>query len=345
MANLVLAKQYGKATPANFPEFESAKSEGVTLRVSFRNASKGLKTTDDKPPRAFAIAGEDGKYHDAEATISGASVILRANAVARPRTVRYAWAQAPGVNLTNDAGLPPAPFRSDKLPVVGQQMTWKELPSKKELATMADGASLAAAVTTSNWIASSDADVAELLKDKQMVTVSPRTCAIRFMDKPQRGMTESPTLLWTTLPGGAAKSLDATKGMTAEVQVQPSVIAHPLRGFDLEVGLKQQDGRLRRYLLSISPMQVRAFARNEVHIVRGDADNARERVACRIAVRPDGVAQVYMGDEPITLLEGELLDKDAPAASYVRIGKGVEGGEYIATIIHAAFDAGGAFAP
>ena len=348
MADLILARQYGKPTPANFPELESAKPEGGTLRVTFRNAGKALKTTDGQAPRAFAIAGDDGKYHDATATLSGTSVILRSDGVAKPRTVRYAWAQAPGVNLTSDTGLPPAPFRTDKLPVVGQHMMWQPLPSKKDLATTIDGASLARDVKSANWVAtSSAAGVAALLKDKQMVTVSPRTCAIRFMDKPQRGMTESPTLLWTTTPDGQAKAIDAKKGVTAEVLVQSSVIAHPLRGFDLEVGLKQPDGKLRRYLMSISPMQIRAFGRNEVHVVRAEADNSRQRIAFRIAVRPDGVAQVYADDQKLTLLEGELLDADenVPQASYVRIGKSVEGGEYIATVVHAAFDAAGAFAP
>jgi hypothetical protein len=224
-------------------------------------------------------------------------------------------------------------------------MTWQELPSKRELATTTDGATLGGAVKSSDWVASSDADIAELLKNDKMVTVSTRTFAFKFMDKPQRGMTDSPMLNWTTLPGGAAQSLSADKGMTAEVLMQPSVMAHPLRGFDVEIGLKQSDGTMRRYLLSISPTQLRSYAHNEVRIIRGDADNARERVAYRIAVRPDGVAQVYRAGEKVTLLEGELLAKDAPEASYVRVGKGVEGGEYIATIVHAAFDTGGAFAP
>jgi sialate O-acetylesterase len=348
-ADVILARQYGKPTPATFPELESATPENGTLRVTFRNAGKALKTTDGQPPRGFAIAGEDGKYHDATATLSGTSVILRADGVPKPRTLRYAWAQAPGVNLVSDIGLPPAPFRTDKLPVVGQHVTWQSLPSKKELATTIDGGTLAREAKSANWLATSSADdVAALLKDKQMVTASPRSCAIRFMDKPQRGMTESPTLLWTTTPDGAAKAIDAKKGVTAEVLVQSSVIAHPLRGFDLEVGVKQPDGKLRRYLLSISPMQIRAFGRNEVHVVRAEADNARQRIAFRIAVRPDGVAQVYADDEKLTLLEGELVDAgddNVSEASYVRVGKGVEGGEYIATVVHAAFDAAGAFAP
>ena len=345
MADLVLAQQYGRAIPASYPEPESVTPDGDALRVTFRNAGAALKTTDGQPPRAFAIAGEDGRYHEAQATISGGSVLLRAEAVPKPCTVRYAWAQAPGVNLTSAAGLPAAPFRTDSLPVIGQHIAWQDLPARNELAIVVDGGSLAREVRSEHWIASSSADVAALLADKRMVTASPRTCAIRFMDKPQRGMTESPTLVWTTAPGGAAQSIDPRKGMTAEVVVQSSVIAHPLRGFDLEVGLKQPDGSLRRYLLSISPMQIRAFARNEVHIVRVEADNARQRIPFRIAVRPDGVAQVYAGGEPLTLLEGERIETEVPESSYVRIGKGVEGGEYIATIVQAAFDTEGAFAP
>ena len=54
-------------------------------------------------------------------------------------------------------------------------------------------------------------------------------------------------------------------------------------GFDIEVGLKRADGSLRRYTLSVLPMRLHAFLRNELHIVRNDLDNARQRAAYRLA--------------------------------------------------------------
>jgi hypothetical protein len=262
--------------------------------------------------------------------------------------VRYAWAQAPGVNLFNDSGLPVPPFRTDKQPVCGQEMTWQDLPSKKELATVTSGGELAAAVESADWIASSDGDVGKLLADKKMVIASPNRSELRFLDKPTRGITESPVLLWTTKPTGAAQALNLSKGMTAEVAIQSSAVGHPLRGFDLEVGLKQSDGKMLHYLISVLPMKLHAFKRNELHVVRADLDNARQRIAYRLAVRPDGVAQLYMDGQRVGLLDGEVIDKPTPGMpehSYVRVGKGVPEGEYITSILHAAFDASGAYAP
>jgi hypothetical protein len=244
-------------------------------------------------------------------------------------------------------GLPLAPFRTDKLPVTGSQFAWQELTRKPDLATTTDGGTLAKSAESDDWAATSSAkDVGKLLADKQMLTVSARSCALRFLDKPQRNITDSPALLWTTKPDGSARSIDAARGVTAEVLIQPSVVADPLRGFDLEVGLKQSDGTMRRYLISILPMRLHAFMRNELHIVRDDLDNARVRAAYRLAIRPDGVAQLYMGQERIGLLEGTFIEgKDVPQQSYVRVGKSFEDGEYTVTLLHAAFDTGGAFAP
>jgi hypothetical protein len=348
MADLVLGKQYGKNTWAGYPTFESMKVEGGAVRIKFRDVGKSLKTSDGEPPNAFAVAGEDGKYFDAEAKIDGAAeVVVKSKDVSKPVSVRYAWAQAPGVNLFNEAGLPVPPFRTDKQPVCGQQMTWQELPSKKALANVTSGGELAAAVEGADWVASSDGDVSKLLADKKMVIPSPNRCELRFLDKPQRGITESPTLVWTTKPS-AVGSMSLSKGMTAEVAIQSSAGAQPLRGFDLEIGLKKPDGQMLHYLISVLPMKMHAFKRNELHVIRADLDNARQRIVYRLAVRPDGVAQIYMDDRPIALLEGEEVSTEKggkPDASYVRVGKGVPEGEYIVSIIHAAFDTSGAYSP
>jgi sialate O-acetylesterase len=349
MADLVLGKQYGKNTWDGYPTLESAKVEGNALRIRFKDVGKGLKTNDGKAPNAFALAGDDGKYFDAEAKIDGAAeVVVKSKDVNKPVSVRYAWAQAPGVNLFNDAGLPVPPFRTDKQLVCGQEMTWRDLSSKSELATVASGGSLAAAVESADWTASSDGDVSKLLADNKVVIASPNRCEVRILDKPTRGMTDSPTLIWTTKPTGAAQTLSPSKGATAEIMIQSSAGGHPLRGFDLEVGLKQADGKMLHYLISVLPMKLHAFKRNELHVVRADLDNARQRIAYRLAVRPDGVAQLYMDGQRIGLLDGEVIDKPAPGMpehSFVRIGKAVPEGEYIISIIHAAFDTSGAYAP
>ncbi len=60
------------------------------------------------------MAGEDRKFHWADARIDGDSVVVSSPDVAHPIAVRYCWANNPeGTNLFNAAGLPAAPFRSD----------------------------------------------------------------------------------------------------------------------------------------------------------------------------------------------------------------------------------------
>ncbi|MCX7887364.1 MAG: sialate O-acetylesterase, partial [Verrucomicrobiae bacterium] len=65
----------------------------------------------------FAIAGEDRRWHRADARILGNTVVVRSEKVKQPVAVRYAWANNPDCNLYNRAGLPASPFRTDDWPV------------------------------------------------------------------------------------------------------------------------------------------------------------------------------------------------------------------------------------
>ncbi len=113
LSRIALAKNYDRKIEFSGPQFESATIDGSTIRVKFTHAD-GL-TAKDGPLKTFEIAGIDGNYLPAEATISGDAVIVKNSAVTSPVTVRYAWANYPeGCNLINGAGLPAAPFRSDK---------------------------------------------------------------------------------------------------------------------------------------------------------------------------------------------------------------------------------------
>ena len=85
------------------------------IRLKFSHA-EGL-TTKDGPLKWFTIAGADQKFVSAEATIEGDTVVVRSAEAAAPVAVRYAWDNYPeGCNLYNAAGLPAAPFRTDRWP-------------------------------------------------------------------------------------------------------------------------------------------------------------------------------------------------------------------------------------
>ncbi len=112
LALWALADSYGKPVVKSGPLYESFAVERGAVRLRFRYAS-GLKTSDGKPPRAFAIAGADRRWRWAEARIDGDTVLVSSAVVPQPVAVRYAWAENPEATLQNAAGLPASPFRTD----------------------------------------------------------------------------------------------------------------------------------------------------------------------------------------------------------------------------------------
>ncbi len=98
------------------PEYSSFRTEGKVVKISFapETVPDVLRTIDGLPPQHFYVAGEDRIFHKAAARIVGREVWLQADAVARPVAIRYAFTNAPMTNLSNNAGLPAAPFRTDK---------------------------------------------------------------------------------------------------------------------------------------------------------------------------------------------------------------------------------------
>ena len=114
LALWALAETYKKSegTYAS-PLFDSVKIEGNKAKVTFKNAD-GLKASDGKPLTWFTIAGEDKKFVDAQAEVSGNTVTVSAQGVDKPAAVRFGWNELAEPNLANGAGLPASPFRTDK---------------------------------------------------------------------------------------------------------------------------------------------------------------------------------------------------------------------------------------
>ena len=139
LAALALANTYGKQVPYAGPTYTSMTVEGDSIRVSFAHTEGGLAAqalpaeyapTSEKPDQkvplvrnvpnspleGFALCGEDHVWKWAEAKIDGNTVVVRADGLSKPVAVRYAWADNPICNLTNSAGFPAVPFRSDDFP-------------------------------------------------------------------------------------------------------------------------------------------------------------------------------------------------------------------------------------
>ena len=112
LALIALANAYGRKLEFSGPRYESMRVEGNAIRIRFTHAA-GL-VAKDGPLKWFQIAGQDGQFVDADATIDGKTVVVSSGKAPAPVAVRYAWANYPiGCNLYNAAGLPAAPFRTD----------------------------------------------------------------------------------------------------------------------------------------------------------------------------------------------------------------------------------------
>lgn len=114
LAQIALARNYGRKVAYSGPVYETMKIEGNTIRLKFSHASGGL-VAKGGPLKHFAIAGADLKFVWANAQIDGETVVVSSPAVSAPVVVRYAWSDHPeGCNLYNSAGLPAVPFRTDQ---------------------------------------------------------------------------------------------------------------------------------------------------------------------------------------------------------------------------------------
>lgn len=119
LAALALAKDYGKKVPWSGPRFREMRIAGREAILSFDFVGSGLVALGAKPGegvKGFAVAGSDHKFHWAQATIQGDTIVVSSPKVSRPLAVRYAWADNPVCNLYNKEGFPACPFRSDCLP-------------------------------------------------------------------------------------------------------------------------------------------------------------------------------------------------------------------------------------
>ncbi len=108
------ALAYGEQIEFSGPIYSNVIFDGDQAILSFNHVGKGLEAKgEDGKLVGFTIAGEDGVFRKASATIKGDKVVVTSPEVAKPVAVRYGWANYPVVNLWNKDGLPASPFRTD----------------------------------------------------------------------------------------------------------------------------------------------------------------------------------------------------------------------------------------
>jgi sialate O-acetylesterase len=100
------------------PQYHHISVRGKELTVFFdeKTIRNGLNTNDGNAPAFFTLAGADGIFYDAKATIDGKTVKVVSDKVKKPVAVRYAFTNYPVTNLQNTDGFPAVPFRSDNWP-------------------------------------------------------------------------------------------------------------------------------------------------------------------------------------------------------------------------------------
>ncbi|MBI4621677.1 MAG: sialate O-acetylesterase, partial [Verrucomicrobia bacterium] len=104
---------YGEAVTGCGPLYDHFTIDGPRIVVRFRHLGGGLRGGDHAGLAGFTIAGAEGKFLPAMATIAGNGVVVQHPDVPKPVAVRYAWAGFPTVSLFNADGVPASPFRTD----------------------------------------------------------------------------------------------------------------------------------------------------------------------------------------------------------------------------------------
>jgi sialate O-acetylesterase len=95
------------------PLYRSMSIDGGRIRLSFDHVGGGLVSRDGKPLTWFQVAGEDGRFVDAQAAIEGESVVVSSESVPAPKAARFGWREDAEPNLMNKEGLPASAFRTD----------------------------------------------------------------------------------------------------------------------------------------------------------------------------------------------------------------------------------------
>jgi len=121
LALLALEKTYGRTdVESDSPRIEEMSVSGNTVTLKYKNVAGGLKTEDGEMPRFFELAGADGVYYEAVATITGKDTItLTSDKVANPMKAAYFYEdhyvnydeffKGNDINLFGGTGLPAMP--------------------------------------------------------------------------------------------------------------------------------------------------------------------------------------------------------------------------------------------
>jgi len=112
LARAARAAAYGEKTAPGSPTAVSARRAGNDIVIAYKDAGGGLATYSSDRAIGFEVCGPK-TCRFADARVKGDTVVLPGAATPDVTRVRYAWADAPFVNLFGGDDLPAAPFQLD----------------------------------------------------------------------------------------------------------------------------------------------------------------------------------------------------------------------------------------
>ncbi|MFT6618362.1 MAG: sialate O-acetylesterase [Limisphaerales bacterium] len=122
-AEVALQQVYQKQdVQAYGPIYKTHQVAGSKVTVRFTEAAAGLATRHGDGLQGFAISDEQGKWHWAEAKITGKdTVVISTAAVKKPIHIRFAYSQnRRWANLFNKSGLPALAFTTEPVKYTGR---------------------------------------------------------------------------------------------------------------------------------------------------------------------------------------------------------------------------------
>ncbi|MFT3784934.1 MAG: sialate O-acetylesterase [Tepidisphaeraceae bacterium] len=98
---------------ARGPVVAKAVFAGDTVMLTLDAGGTDVRVKGDLK-QSFAVAGADGTWHWADASLTGSTVTVRSADVKEVKALRYAWADNPKAAVVNDQGIPASPFEIRK---------------------------------------------------------------------------------------------------------------------------------------------------------------------------------------------------------------------------------------
>lgn len=116
LAASALKNQYGKeGRPASAPRFQSARSEGSKVVVSFDGVLNALATGNGQAPSCFELSADGRTFVPAQAVIQGDTVVVANESLPEPKFVRMGWSDTAIPNLRDRNGWPVFAFPSQQV--------------------------------------------------------------------------------------------------------------------------------------------------------------------------------------------------------------------------------------